>query len=162
MTFTGLHINVTYIDLAILVLVFLSLLSFIHTRLKINKKIEEIEKKITSFKKYQDDIFESLNAKYASIKEVLVGKVIKLTLKLNELSKGLDSVLKTKESILLEVENKIKPLKVSLGETKEALRKIVQAREKDMKKLENDLSDFYKEIEKMKNDLRERTIDLEL
>ena len=62
----------------------------------------------------------------------------------------------------MEVENKIKPLKVSLGETKEALRKIIQAQEKDMKKLENDLSDFYKEIEKMKNALRERTIDLEL
>ena len=152
----------TYIDIALLVLVFLSLLISINIRTKINKRIDEIDNKITSLKKYQDDIFAGLNSKYGSIKEVLVDKVNKLTLKLNELSKGLDSVLDTKKSILLEIENKVKPLKISLGETKETLRKITQTSEKDMKKLENDLADFYKEIEKMKNDLRERSIDLEL
>ena len=70
----------TYIDIALLVLVFLSLLILINIRSKINKRIDEIEQKIASLKKYQDDIFAGLNSRYGSIKEVLVDKVNKYLL----------------------------------------------------------------------------------
>ncbi|HUU41006.1 MAG TPA: hypothetical protein VMW42_08705, partial [Desulfatiglandales bacterium] len=82
MTFTELLRNGICIDLALLALIFFILFSTILARLKMNKKIEDMEKKITSIKKYQDDIFEGLNSRYASIRGVLVDKINKLTLKL--------------------------------------------------------------------------------
>ena len=51
MTFTELLRNGICIDLALLALIFFILFSTILARLKMNKKIEDMEKKITSIKK---------------------------------------------------------------------------------------------------------------
>jgi len=58
------------------------------------------------------------------------------------------------------------PLKVSLDDTMEkikaTLRKTILENEREMKKMKKEMNDFSKEIQKMKDDIRERTIDLEL
>lgn len=151
-----------YIDGALLLFIVFSLISSIAAQRKTKHKVEETEKRIVAVKKYQEDIFESLDKKYASFKEVLVDKTDRLTTRLNELSKKFDAVLENNETVMLEIDNKTQPLKVSLGETEKSLRKLVQANEIEMKKVEKELSDFSKEIQKMKDDIRERTIDLEL
>jgi hypothetical protein len=151
-----------YIDGVLLLLIVITLISSIAAQRKTKQKVEETEKRVVALKKYQEDIFESLDKKYASFKEVLVDKTDRLTTRLNELSKKFDSVLENNETVMLEIDNKTQPLKVSLGETEKSLRKLVQANEIEMKKVEKELSDFSREIQKMKDDIRERTIDLEL
>ena len=121
-----------------------------------------MEEKIEVLKKYQEDAFEMLNKKHESLKEVLVDRINKLTAKLN-------AILKSNETVMLEIDNKTKPLKASIDEamdqvkaTMDTLRKTMLENEKEMKKMGKEIDDFSKEIQKMKDDIRERTIDLEL
>ena len=155
--------NVSYIDVALLVLIIFFLIRGIVTQGKIKKEIqEEMEEKIEALKKYQEDAFEMLNKKHESLKEVLVDRINKLTAKLN-------AILKSNETVMLEIDNKTKPLKASIDEamdqvkaTMDTLRKTMLENEKEMKKMGKEIDDFSKEIQKMKDDIRERTIDLEL
>lgn len=155
--------NVSYIDVALLVLIIFFLIRGIVTQGKIKKEIqEEMEEKIEALKKYQEDAFEMLNKKHESLKEILVDRINKLTAKLN-------AILKSNETVMLEIDNKTKPLKASIDEamdqvnaTMDTLRKTMLENEKEMKKMGKEIDDFSKEIQKMKDDIRERTIDLEL
>ena len=155
--------NVSYIDVALLVLIIFFLIRGIVTQGKIKKEIqEETEEKIEALKKYQEDAFEMLNKKHESLKEVLVDRINKLTAKLN-------AILKSNETVMLEIDKKTKPLKASIDEamdqvkaTMDTLRKTMLENEKEMKKMGKEIDDFSKEIQKMKDDIRERTIDLEL
>lgn len=150
------------IDFALLLLIIVSILSGLLAQQKMKQKIEEMETKIFSLEKYQQDILQSLNKKLISLKDAFFGKIKDLTVKLNEVSKQINSILEKNEAFMLEIDNKTKPLKASIGETERTLRKIVQENEKGIKKMEKELGDFSKEIQKMKDDIRERTIDLEL
>ena len=103
-----------------------------------------------------------LNKKHESLKEVLVDRINKLTARLN-------AILKSNETVMLEIDNKTKPLKASIDDTmdqvkatRDTLRKTMLENEKEMKKMGKEINDFSKEIQKMKDDIRERTIDLEL
>jgi len=155
--------NVSYIDVALLVLIIFFLIRGIVTQGKIKKEIqEETEEKIEALKKYQEDAFEMLNKKHESLKEILVDRINKLTAKLN-------TILKSNETVMLEIDNKTKPLKASIDDTvdqvkatRDTLRKTMLENEKEMKKMGKEIDDFSKEIQKMKDDIRERTIDLEL
>ena len=155
--------NVSYIDVALLVLIIFFLIRGIVTQGKIKKEIqEETEEKIEALKKYQEDTFEMLNKKHESLKEVLIDRINKLTAKLN-------AILKSNETVMLEIDKKTKPLKASIDEamdqvkaTMDTLRKTMLENEKEMKKMGKEIDDFSKEIQKMKDDIRERTIDLEL
>jgi len=156
---TELFRNVSYIDVALLVLIILSFIIAIAAQGKMKKRREE---KIEALKKYQEDVFEMLNKKHESLEEVLVDRIDKLTARL-------DSILKSNETVMLEIDNKTKPLKASINEsmdqvkaTMDTLRKTMLENEKEMKKMGKEINDFSKEIQKMKDDIRERTIDLEL
>jgi peptidoglycan hydrolase CwlO-like protein len=150
------------IDVALLLLIIFSILGGLLVQRKMKQKIEEMETKILSLEKNQEDTLQSLNRKLISLRDGFIGKIKGLTVKLNEVSKQINSILEKSEAFVLEIDNKTKPLKVSLGETERSLRKIVQESEKGIKKMEKELSDFSKEIQKMKDDIRERTIDLEI
>lgn len=154
--------NVSYIDVALLVLIILSFISVITAQGKMKKRRAETEEKIAALKKYQEDVFEMLNKKHESLEEVLVDRINKLTAKLN-------AILKSNETVMLEIDNKTNPLKASIDEamdevkaTRGTLRKTMLENEKGMKKMGKEIDDFSKEIQKMKDDIRERTIDLEL
>ena len=154
--------NVSYIDVALLVLIILSFIIAIAAQGKMKIRRAEMEEKIEALKKYQEDAFEMLNKKHESLKEVLVDRINKLTAKLN-------AILKSNETVMLEIDNKTNPLKASIDEamdevkaTRGTLRKTMLENEKKMKKMGKEIDDFSKEIQKMKDDIRERTIDLEL
>jgi peptidoglycan hydrolase CwlO-like protein len=162
MMITELLRNASYIDVALLVLIILSFIFAIAAPGKTKKKAEETEEKIEALKKYQEDSFEMLNKKHESLKEVLVDRINKLTARLN-------AILKSNETVMLEIDNKTKPLQDSIDDTmdqvkatRDTLRKTMLENEKEMKKMGKEINDFSKEIQKMKDDIRERTIDLEL
>ena len=162
MMITELLVNASYIDIALLVLIILSFISAIVAQGKMKKKKEETDEKIETLKKYQEDVFEMLSKKHESLEGVLVDRINKLTARL-------DSILKSNEAVMLEIDNKTKPLKASIDEamdqvkaTMDTLRKTMLENEKEMKKMGKEINDFSKEIQKMKDDIRERTIDLEL
>jgi len=160
---TELLVNASYIDVALLVLIIFFLIRGIVRQGKIKKEIQEaMEEKVEALKKYQEDVFEMLSKKHESLEEVLVDRINKLTAKLN-------AILKSNETVMLEIDNKTKPLKASMDEamdqvkaTMDTLRKTMLENEKEMKKMGKEIDDFSKEIQKMKDDIRERTIDLEL
>jgi len=160
---TKLLVNASYIDVALLVLIIFFLIRGIVRQGKIKREIqEETQEKIEALKKYQEDAFEMLNKKHESLKEMLVDRINKLTANLN-------AILKSNETVMLEIDKKTKPLKASIDEamdqvkaTRDTLRKTMLENEKEMKKMGKEINDFSKEIQKMKDDIRERTIDLEL
>jgi competence protein ComGC len=162
MMITELLRNASYIDVGLLVLIILSFIIAIAAPGITKKKAEETEEKIEALKKYQEDAFEMLNKKHESLKEVLVDRINKLTARLN-------AILKSNETFMLEIDNKTKPLKASIDDTmdqvkatRDTLRKTVLENEREMKKMGKEINNFSKEIQKMKDDIRERTIDLEL
>jgi methyl-accepting chemotaxis protein len=119
------------------------------------KNTEEIEKKITALQKYQEGMFGRLDNGYTLLKKFFLDKANKLNARLNE-------TLEKNKAVMVEIDNKTKPLKVSLNETRDTLRKIVLENEKEMKRIAKELENFSKEIQRMKDDIQERTIDLEL
>lgn len=155
MIVTELFVNASYIDLVLLLLIIFSLIMGIMAQRKTKKNTEEIEKKITALQKYQEGMFERLDSGYTLLKKFFVDKANKLNARLNE-------TLEKNKAVMVEIDNKTKPLKVSLNDTRDTLRKIVLENEKEMKRIAKELEDFSKEIQRMKDDIQERTIDLEL
>jgi chromosome segregation ATPase len=100
--------------------------------------------------------------KTAEMVEVLFDNTNKLRVKNRELSKKIREFLESNESILSELESRIEFLKASIGNTQEDLSKAVQARERETKRVEQKLGDFSKEIQQMKDYIREWAIDMEL
>jgi methyl-accepting chemotaxis protein len=154
--------NASYIDVALVLLIGFILFSGIKVQRRVEQRIEEMEKKILALKKYQGDAFQSLDNRYVSLKKAFFDKT-------NELIAKLQAILKSNKAVMLEIDNKIKPLRASLDDTmdkvkatKDSLRKTILENEKEIKDIRKELNDFFKEIQRMKDDIRERTIDLEL
>ena len=137
MTVTDLLANGSYIDLALFLLIIIVCLALVLVHRKSKQKTEE---KI-------DLLFDSTN---------------KLKVKNRELSKKIREFLESNESIVSELESRIEFLKASIGSTQEDLSKAVQARERETKRIEQRLGDFSKEIQQMKDYIREWAIDMEL
>ena len=137
MTATDLLANGSYIDFALFLLIIIACLSLVLVHRKSKQKTEE----------KLDVLFDSAN---------------KLKVKNRELSKRIGKFLENNETILTELESKIEFLKASIGNTQEDLSKAAQAREKETKRIEQRLGDFSKEIQQMKDYIREWAIDMEL
>ena len=137
MTVTDLLANGSYIDFALFLLIIIACLSLVVVHRKSKKKTEE---KINV-------LFDSAN---------------KLKVKNRELSKRIGKFLETNETILAELESKIELLKASIDNTQEDLSSAAQARQKETKRIEQRLGDFSKEIQQMKDYIREWAIDMEL
>jgi len=137
MTATDLLANGSYIDFALFLLIIIACLALVLAHRKSKQKTEE----------KLDVLFDSAN---------------KLKVKNRELSKRIGKFLENNETILTELESKIEFLKASIGNTQEDLSKAAQAREKETKRIEQRLGDFSKEIQQMKDYIREWAIDMEL
>ena len=137
MTVTDLLTNGSCIDFALFLLIIIACLFLVLVHRKSKRKTEE----------KLDVLFDSAN---------------KLKVKNRELSKRMAKFLETNETILTELESKIDFLKASIGNTQEDLSKAAQVREKETKRIEQRLGDFSKEIQQMKDYIREWAIDMEL
>ena len=137
MTAADLLANGSYIDCALLLLIIIAFLALIFVHRKSKQKTEEMF-------------------------EVLFDSTNKLRVKNRELSKRIGKFFENNETILAELESRIEFLKASIGNTQEDLSKAVQARERETKRIEQKLGDFSKEIQQMKDYIREWAIDMEL
>jgi len=137
MTVTDLLVNGTYIDFALILFIIISLLVVVIVQ---RKTKQEMEERI----------------------EVLFDSTNKLKVKNHELSRKINAFLESNESTVSEIYSKIEYLKASLGNTQDDLNKTVQTHERQTKSIEQKLSDFSKEIQMMKDYIREWAIDMEL
>lgn len=137
MTAADLLANRSYIDFALFLLIIIACLALVLVHRKSKQKTEEMV-------------------------EVLFDNTNKLKVKNRELSKKIRDFLESNESIVSELESRIEFLKASIGSTQEDLSKAVQARERETKRIEQRLGDFSKEIQQMKDYIREWAIDMEL
>ena len=137
MTAADLLANRSYIDFALFLLIIIACLALVLVHRKSKQKTEEMV-------------------------EVLFDNTNKLKVKNRELSKKIRDFLESNESIVSELESRIEFLKASIGSTQEDLSKAVQARERETKRIEKRLGDFSKEIQQMKDYIREWAIDMEL
>ncbi len=137
MTATDLLTNEIYIDFALFLLIIIACLTLVLVQRKFKQKTEE----------KLDLLFNSAN---------------KLKVKNRELSKKIQGFLENNEKILAELESRVEFLKASIDNTQGDLSKAAQAREKETKRIEQRLGDFSKEIQQMKDYIREWAIDMEL
>ena len=137
MTATDLLTNEIYIDFALFLLIIIACLTLVLVQRKFKQKTEE----------KLDLLFNSAN---------------KLKVKNRELSKKIQGFLENNEKILSELESRIEFLKASIDNAQGDLSKAAQAREKETKRIEQRLGDFSKEIQQMKDYIREWAIDMEL
>ena len=137
MTAADLLVNGSYIDFALFLLIIIAFLALIFVHRKSKRKTEEMF-------------------------EVLFDSTNKLRVKNRDLSKKIREFLETNESVLSELESRIEFLKTSMGNTQEDLHKAAEARERETKRIEKRLGDFSKEIQQMKDYIREWAIDMEL
>ena len=129
---------------------------------KVHKKITNTEKQAVALQKYQNDIFEGLDKRYESLRVVFVDKVNKLTNRVDELTRDFKGAQENIRSLKGETEDASKQLKALLGETDRAFRKVLQESRQEIERMGAELGEFSKEIQKLKDDIREHTIDLEL
>ncbi len=114
-------------------------------------------------------MFLKLEEKANSVREMVFEKANPLTNKLNELSQRTNVILEKNEAIRQDLEQKAGSLKASVDDTAaqfnsshDAIRKIVQEGKNEIERMAKDVNEFAEEIKKMKDFIRERTIDMEL
>jgi phytoene/squalene synthetase len=164
--------NVSYVDLALLLLIAGSwaLLFRLH---KEREKTAQLTQEIATLHQQQKDLQEHCERGSESmkeaLKEVLFDKTKALAQRVTEVARGISEVRRRNEAIIAEVEGKVEPVKEALGDSvakfdasHEALRKMIWGTNEDVKKLTSALLAFSQELKQMKEFLRERSIDLEL
>lgn len=158
-----------YIDIAIMLMVCCILLFERAVRKKDKKKMAEVEQKIAALEQIQSATSESFEEEITLLKEMLLKQTNPLTKKLNELSKNARVMHERNQAIRRELEQKIGPLRASIDDTAakfssshDAIRKIVQQGKNEIDIMNKDIDIFAQEIQKMKDFIRERIIDLEL
>ncbi len=158
-----------YIDFALGVIVLLILFYEIAVQQRNRKKISELEKKIIAIQQAQAEVFASLEHKANAIKEVLFERTNPLTNKFNELSKKANALYERNEALRQELEQKVGPLQASVDDTAakfssshDALMKVVQEGKNEIERVAKEVEGFAEEIQKMKDFIRDGTIDLEL
>ncbi len=158
-----------YIDIVIMLMVCCVLLLERSVRKKNKERMAEIEKKIAALEQFQSAASESFEEAITQLKEMLLKQTNPLTKKLNELSKNARVMHERNQTIRRELELKIGPLRASIDDTAakfisshDAIRKIVQQGKNEIDIMNKDIDIFAQEIQKMKDFIRERIIDLEL
>ena len=158
-----------YIDLGLGIIVFLLLLYEIAAHHRTRKRLAELEKNIVTLQNNQAEVFTNLEDKANAVTEMLFEKTKPLTSKVNELSKKASAMIERSESIRQELEDKVGPLQAALDDTNakfnsshDAVRKAVQEGKSEIDRMVKEVEGFGKEIQEMKNFIRESTIDLEL
>lgn len=137
MMVTDLFLKGSYIDVALLLLIALAVLAAIIGQRKTKQRMEE---RI----------------------ELLFDNANKLKVNHRELSKTINAFFKSTEAALSEIDNKMESLEAGLSNTQDSLSKTIEANRKETQRVEKKLSDFSKDIQKMKEYIREWAIDMEL
>ena len=169
MTLSELPTGGLYIDLGLGIIVFLFLLYEIASQHKTRKRLTELEKNIVTLQNNQAEVFTNLEDKANAVTEMLFEKTKPLAGKVNELSKKASLMIEKSETLRQELEDKVGPLQAALDDTNakfnsshDAVRKAVQEGKSEIDRMVKEVEGFAKEIQQMKNFIRESTIDLEL
>jgi len=172
MVLEQLLVNVSYVDLALLLLVIASWVFLFRLR-KEREKTAQLTKDIEALQQQQKDLQEHFKQGSESLKEalkeVLFDKTRALAQRLTEVARGITEIRQRNEAILAEVEGKVEPVKEALSSSvakfdasHDALRKMIWSTGEEVKKIASTLQAFSHELKQMKEFLRERSIDLEL
>jgi methyl-accepting chemotaxis protein len=164
--------NVSYVDLALLLLIIGSWALLLRLR-KERKQTAQLAEEIAALAQQQKDLQEHFRQGSESLKEALKGvlfdKTRALAQRVTELAKGITEIRQRNEAMIAEVEGKVEPVKEALNDSvakfnasHEALRKMIWGTAEDVKKITSTLHAFSQELKQMKEFLRERSIDLEL
>jgi len=158
-----------FIYLALGVLVFLLLIYQIAVQQRAKKKIGQLERTIVTLQQDQSEVFANLEDRANAIKEMLFEKTNPLTNKVNELSKKANTLLERYDGLRQDFEQQVGELKAAGDETTakltsshDAVRKVVQEGKNEIERIGKEVEEFAVEIQKMKDFVRERTIDFEL
>jgi peptidoglycan hydrolase CwlO-like protein len=170
-------------DIALLALFVCILIYIIITQRRIEKKISDVDDEHVLLSNYKEGLVNNvlklekayhwinkdLDKKMESITKENDKKLENLTKNINELAQKNLALLKQKDEILKEVHSWVSPLKASLqksaGQVKEfqdSISKQLEENENERRKLAKDFKYFTDEIKRMKDCIRERTIDFEL
>jgi methyl-accepting chemotaxis protein len=172
MVLEQLLVNVSYVDLALLLFIIASWVFLFRLR-KEREKTALLTKEIEALQQQQKDLQEHFRQGSESLKEalkeVLFDKTRALAQRLTEVARGITEIRQRNEAILAEVEGKVEPVKEALSDSvakfdasHEALRKVIWGTSEEVKKITSTLHAFSQELKQMKEFLRERSIDLEL
>ena len=158
-----------YIDLGLGIVVFLLLFYEIAVQHRTRRKTAQLEKTIVTLQHDQEEVFTNLEDKANAVTDMLFEKTKPLASKLNELSKRANTILERSEAFRQEFQNKVGSLQDAIDDTNakfnsshEAVRKAVQEGKSEIERMAKEVEGFEKEIQQMKNFIREGTIDLEL
>ena len=172
MVLEQLLVNVSYADLALLLLIIGSWALLLRLR-KERERGVQLAQEIAALQQQQKDLQEHFRQGSESLKEalkeVLFDKTRALAQRVTELARGITEVRRRSEAMIVEVEGKVEPVKDALSDSvakidasHETLRKMIWGTSEEVKKLTSTLNAFSQELKNMKEFLRERTIDLEL
>jgi len=172
MVLDQLLVNVSYVDLALLLLIIGSWALLLRLR-KERERTAQLAQEIAALAQQQKDLQEHFKQGSESLKEALKGilfdKTRALAQRVTELARGITEIRQRNEAILAEVEGKVEPVKDALSDSvakfdasQEALRKMIRGTGEEVKRLTSILNAFSHELKQMKEFLRERSIDLEL
>ena len=157
------------IDIALGVFVFVLLIFEIAVQHRTKKRIEKLEKTVGEIRENQSEVFASLEDRANAMKEMLIDKTNPLSSKFNELSKKANQMVERNEALRRELRQQVSALKAAGDETSakftsshDAVRRAVQEGKSEIERMAKEVKVFAVEIEKMKDFVRERTIDLEL
>ena len=158
-----------YIELGLGIIVFLLLLYEIAAQHKTRKRLTELEKNIVTLQNNQAEVFTNLEDKANAVTEMLFEKTKPLASKVNEVSKKASLMIERSEAFRQELEDRVGPLQDALDDTNvkfnsshDAVRKAVEESKSEIDRMVKEVEGFAKEIQQMKNFIRESTIDLEL
>jgi len=165
-------VNVSYVDLALLLLIIASWVFLFRLRRE-REKTAQLTKEIEALRQQHKDLQEHFKQGSESLKEalkeVLFDKTRALAQRVTEVARGITEIRQRNEAILAEVEGKVEPVKDALSDSvakfdssHEALRKMIWSNGEEVKKITSTLQAFSQELKQMKEFLRERSIDLEL
>ena len=158
-----------YIELGLGIIVFLLLLYEIAAQHRTRKRLTELEKNIVTLQNNQAEVFTNLEDKANAVTEMLFEKTKPLASKVNEVSKKASLMIERSEAFRQELEDRVGPLQDALDDTNvkfnsshDAVRKAVKESKSEIDRMVEEVEGFAKEIQQMKNFIRESTIDLEL
>lgn len=173
MTLGELPASGIYIHIALGLVVLLVLLYQIVTQQRTRKKNSELEKRVAAIEQGQAEVFNKVEKKAETLKEIVFEKTKPMTNKLNELSKKANIMLEKNEGVRRELENQlenqIEPLRASIDETaakfnssQDTIRKAVQDGKNEIERITKEVEGFKEEIQRVKDFIRDGIIDLEL
>jgi DNA repair exonuclease SbcCD ATPase subunit len=172
MFFERLLAGANYMDAALFVLIVASWVLLLKFRRE-SKRIAEMSRELAALQKQLNELHEQFKHGSESLrealKEVLFDKTRGLAQRVTELSRNVGEVRQKNAAMIAEVEGKVDPLKASLNESvskldasHDAMRKMIWDTSAELKRLTSRLNAFSQEVKKVKDFVRERSIDLEL